>query len=175
MPRFENTNIFSEINTFFTEKDDSKAIRTIMNVVQHLKLSEKSLTLESHWNCKYTRLQVFELLLLFPFFMVKNAFHYTDSSLAKVIPCKKDVFYRFMENGSINWRRMFYRINSQLISKILLRSDSIKSKDPVCLIIERHRSAKDWGEDRENGSYLFPCHPFLLAWIQGTFSLPYRW
>ncbi len=107
-----------------------------MDVAKHLKLSAKTLDLESRWNCKYTRLQVFELLLLFPFFMVKNAFRYTDSTLAKVVPCKKDVFYRFMENGSIDWRMLVYRINRQLLGKIIVREDSIKSKDPVCLIID---------------------------------------
>jgi len=135
MPRLQNTNIFSEIITFFRDKDEDKAIRTIMDVAKHLKLSEKSLNLESHWNCKYTRLQVFELLLLFPLFMVKNAFHYTDSTLAKVVPCKKDVFYRFMENGALDWRMMLYRINRQLLGKIALRNESVKSNDPVCLII----------------------------------------
>jgi hypothetical protein len=60
MPKLEMTNIFSEISTFFREKDNDKAIRTIMDVAKHLKLSEKSLNLENHWNCKYTRLQVFD-------------------------------------------------------------------------------------------------------------------
>ena len=136
MPRFESTNIFSEISTFFREKDDDKAIRTIMDVAKNLKLSATTLNLESRWNCKYTRLQVFELLLLFPFFMVKNAFHYTDSTLAKVVPCKKDVFYRFLENGAIDWRNLVYRINKQLLRKINMRVDSLNSKDPVCLIID---------------------------------------
>ena len=107
-----------------------------MDVAKHLKLSAKTLDMESRWNCKYTRLQVFELLLLFPLFMVKNAFRYTDSTLAKVVPCKKDVFYRFMENGSLDWRMILYRINRQLLGKILLRDDSVKSKEPVCLIID---------------------------------------
>lgn len=136
MPKLESTNIFSEISTFFRENDDDKAIRTIMDVAKHLKLSAKTLDMESRWNCKYTRLQVFELLLLFPLFMVKNAYRYTDSTLAKVVPCKKDVFYRFMENGSLDWRMILYRINRQLLGKILLRDDSLKSKEPVCLIID---------------------------------------
>lgn len=136
MPKSESTNIFSEISTFFAKKDDDKAIRTIMDVAQCLKLSDKSLSLESPRNCRYTRLQVFELLLLFPLFMVKNAFHYSDSPLARVISCRKDVFYRFLENGSFDWRRIVYRINRQLLDKIILRSDEKKGKDPVCLIID---------------------------------------
>ena len=136
MPKLESTNIFSEISTFFRKNDDDKAIRTIMDVAKHLKLSAKTLDMESRCNCKYTRLQVFELLLLFPLFMVKNAYRYTDSTLAKVVPCKKDVFYRFMENGSLDWRMILYRINRQLLGKILLRDESVKSKEPVCLIID---------------------------------------
>lgn len=107
-----------------------------MEVAQHLKLSDKSLALESHRNCKYTRLQVLELLLLFPLFMIKNAFHYSDSSLARIISCKKDVFYRFMENGFFDWRKIVYRINLQLLNKIISRSDENQGKDPVCLIID---------------------------------------
>ena len=107
-----------------------------MDVAKNLKLSATTLDLESRWNCNYTRLQVFELLLLFPFFIVKNAFQYTDSTLAKVVPCKKDVFYRFLEKGAIDWCNLGYRINKQLLRKINLRDDSLNSKDPVCLIID---------------------------------------
>ena len=130
------TNIFSEINSFFPENDNRKAINSIMDIAQHVKIAGKTLSLESSENCKFSRLQVFQLLLLFPLFMVKNAFHYTDSVLSKVLPCKKDVFYRFLENGSIDWRKILYRINMQLIGKIIVRSDSQSSKAPVCLIID---------------------------------------
>ena len=136
MLKTKSTNIFSEISKFFSENDNRKAINIIMGIAQHLKISEKVLSIESSDNCKFTRLLVFQLLLLFPLFMVKNAFNYTDSILSRVLPCKKDVFYRFMENGSINWRKILYRINMQLIDKIIVRSDSQKSKDPVCLIVD---------------------------------------
>ena len=96
----KGTNIFSEINSFFPENDNRKAINSIMDIARHLKISGKSLSIESNDNCKFTRLQVLELLLLFPLFMVKNAFHYSESVLFKVLSCKKDVFYRFMANGS---------------------------------------------------------------------------
>lgn len=85
MLKVKGTNIFSEIGTFFSEKDNSKAISGIMETARHLKLSDKVLSLESAHNCKYTRLMVFQILLLFPFFMIKNAFHYADSMLYKVL------------------------------------------------------------------------------------------
>lgn len=136
MPRFESTNIFSEISTFFSDKERNNAISAIMDVSKHLRLSAKRLSMESRDNCKVTRLQVFQLLLLFPLFMVRNAFHYTDSTLSKVLPCHKDVFYRFMEDGCLDWRKILYRINTQILEKIIVREDSCSSKDPVCLIID---------------------------------------
>ena len=132
----KSTNIFSEVSTFFSEKDDSNAINAIMNIAKCLKISEQVLSLESSDNCKYTRLMVLELLLLFPLFMVKNAYHYTESILFKVLSCKKDIFYRFMSNGSIDWRKILYKINLQLIGKIAVRSDSCRGKNPVCLIVD---------------------------------------
>lgn len=136
MLKHKSTNIFSEVSTFFSGKDDSNAISAIMDIAGHLKISEKTLSIESSDNCKFTRLLILQLLLLFPFFMVRNAFHYTDSILSKVLPCKKDVFYRFMGNGSLNWRKILYRINLQLIGKIMVRTDSRGIKDPVCLIVD---------------------------------------
>jgi len=132
----KGTNIFSEINSFFPENDNKKAINSIIDIARNLRISSKSLSLESNANCKFTRLQVFELLLVFPLFMVKNAFHYSESILFKVLSCKKDVFYRFMSNGSFDWRNILYRINLQLIGKIAVRADSCNGKDPVCLIVD---------------------------------------
>jgi len=107
-----------------------------MGVAKNLKLPATTLNLDSRWNCKHTSLQALKLLLLFPFFMVRNAFQYTESILAKVVPCKKDVFYLFLENGAIDRRNLVYCINKQLLRKINLRDDSFNSKDPVCLIID---------------------------------------
>ena len=132
----KGTSIFSEINSFFPENDNRNAINSIMDIARHLKINGKSLSIESNDNCKFTRLQVLELLLLFPLFMVKNAFHYSESVLFKVLSCKKDVFYRFMANGSLDWRKILYRINLQLIGKIAVRADSCSGKDPVCLIVD---------------------------------------
>ena len=132
----KGTNIFSEINSFFPENDNKKAINSIIDIARNLRISSKSLSLESNANCKFTRLQVFELLLVFPLFMVKNAFHYSEFILFKVLSCKKDVFYRFMANGSFDWRKILNRINFQLIGEIAVRADSCKNKNPVCLMVD---------------------------------------
>lgn len=65
---------------------------------------------------------------------MKNAANYEDSGLGKLFSCKKDVFYRLMDDGRIDWRRIIYSINRQLIGKISRRADA---KNAIrCLIID---------------------------------------
>ncbi len=47
------------------------------------------------WSVAFLRV---ELLLLFPCFMVKNAYRYAGSALESIVRCGKDVFYRFLTN-----------------------------------------------------------------------------
>ncbi len=85
-------------------------------------------------NCKFTCLQVLQLLVLFPFFSVKNAFRYADSSLGRLFECEKDMFYRFMNNPDIDWRRISYSIYKQLHSRT--EKGSGRTNSVKCLIID---------------------------------------
>jgi hypothetical protein len=55
-------------------------------------------------NCKFTAVQILELMVLFPFFAVKNGYNYARSVLGQMFSCQKDMFYRFLSNEDINWR-----------------------------------------------------------------------
>lgn len=101
-----------------------------------IKIRETQIGICKKENCKFTVLQVFRLLLLFPFFSVKDAFHYSASAIGRVFACEKDMFYRFMEDDGIDWRNILYVINNQLVNRLSIRSDSQKSKLPVCLIAD---------------------------------------
>ena len=82
MPNDKGTNVFSEIGKFFKEKDATSAMNAIMDMMDALSLSEKSLFgIESRCNCKLTQLQLLGLLMLFPCFMIRNAYNYASSSL----------------------------------------------------------------------------------------------
>jgi len=82
-------------------------------------------------NCKFTFVQVVKLLILFPFFSVKNAANYEDSGLGKLFSCKKDMFYRLMDDGRIDWRRLIYSINRQLIGKISCKSERFEAYETI--------------------------------------------
>ena len=93
----KGTNFISEIGKYFKENDATSAMNKIMDITRTLNLSEKRLFgEESRCNCKYSQLQVLQLLLLFPCFMIKKVFNYSTSSLCGIVDCGKDVFYRFL-------------------------------------------------------------------------------
>ena len=136
MPMHKDTNIFSEIGKFFKENNASSAMHTIMHIVNSLPLSEKRLFKEeSKCNCKMTQLQVLEILLLFPCFMIKNAYNYGSSSLCSLFSCQKDVFYRFLSNESYDWRNMLGTVSRRLWNKIQ-RESPRPTGNPVCLMVD---------------------------------------
>ncbi len=132
----KDTTIFSELQEFFQQNDAHKAINRISDVLRSLKLHNNKIGIEKADNCKFTAIQILHLLLLFPFFMVKDAYSYGTSALSRVFSLEKDVFYRFMRNDDVNWRGIMYLISLQLISRISCRADNKKTDKPVCLVAD---------------------------------------
>ena len=130
----KDKHIISEIDGFFHKNDSNKAINGIMRTIEHLNLRSSSLGVEKRHNSKFTNLQVFELLLLFPFFMVKNSFQYCHSGLSRLFSCQKDMFYRFMEQDDVDWRRLVYMVSIRLLNRISSRKESKHTLQ--CLIID---------------------------------------
>ena len=136
MPSNKGTNIFSEIGKFFKESDATSAMNAIMDTTKVLRLSEKKLFgSESKCNCKLTQLQLLELLLLFPCFMVRNAYNYSKSSLGGKFRCKSDTFYRFLSNDSYDWRKILSAVSLQLWRKTQ-QERTTENREPVCLMVD---------------------------------------
>ena len=132
----KGTNIFSEIGKFFKESDATSAMNAIIDTTKALRLSEKRLFgSESKCNCKLTQLQVLGLLMLFPCFMIRNAYNYGKSSLSSLFDCRKDVFYRFISNESYDWRKILATVSLQLWNKTQ-ENQSCESTEPVCLMVD---------------------------------------
>lgn len=106
-----------------------------MRVMEHINIRSSEIGVEKKPNCKFTTLQVFHLLMLFPFFSVRNAYKYSESALSRLFVCKKDMFYRFMNDGDVKWRDLLYAMNRRLIRKIKSET-TFEGKKPVCLIID---------------------------------------
>ena len=131
----KDTTIISDLRTFFAKNDADHAIYSLMEVMECIHIQPKQIGMAKKANCKFTPLQVLNLLIIFPFFTVKNAYRYSGSSLNKLFRCEKDMFYRFLNNGNIKWRKLLYVLNMQLLQKISKETTS-PSGQPTCLIID---------------------------------------
>lgn len=128
------TTIVSEVKGFFTSSE--KAINTILTVLSSLTLSEKQFGIESKCNNGFKNINKLLLLVLFPFFDVKGSWRYGQSCLFPVLSCGKDVFYRLMNDFSIPWRKISYKLSMQMIRKTSDRSEESIKTMPRCLIVD---------------------------------------
>lgn len=130
----KNRQIISGLKDFFKHNDSSKAVNAVSNVMDKLVIQAKTVGPVKNPNCKFTFVQLVKLLVLFPFFSVKTAADYADSALGKLFSCKKDSFYCLMDDGRIDWRRIIYSINRQLIGLISRRADA--KGNTRCVILD---------------------------------------
>ena len=130
----KNRHIIGELQEFFANNDASKAINSISTIMNSIRIQSKVIGSVKNPNCKFTCLQVLQLLVLFPFFSVKNAANYSSSALCKLFACDKDMFYRFMNDGNVNWRRIIYSVFRQLYSRVSRKTTS--KSDIKCVIID---------------------------------------
>lgn len=130
------TMIPSEIRNFFSEKRSSVIMNAFMHLLENVNLDCRSLGGIKRDNCQLTNLQVFQILVLLPFFAIKVFSHYDSSVLNRMFGGKKDVLYSFASQDNINWRKIIYRITIWLMTKVIVRSDHKKSNLPRVLIAD---------------------------------------
>ena len=118
----KNRHIIGELQEFFANNDSSKAINSISTIMNSIRIQGKVIGSVKNPNCRFTCLQVQQLLVLFPFFSIKNAACYSSSALDRMFVCHKDMFYRFMNDGNVNWRGIIYSIFRKLYSRVKRRT-----------------------------------------------------
>jgi hypothetical protein len=79
MLRHKSTTIISELKNYFSSNE--KSIQTLFTVLRSLRLSGKMFQSVDKINSRYSGLQKFMLLILFPLFEVKDISHYKESML----------------------------------------------------------------------------------------------
>lgn len=121
---------------FFSEKRRSAVMNAFTCLLEDINLDCRSLGGMKRENCRLTNLQVFQILVLFPFFAIKGYSHYAGSALSRMFGGKKDMFYSYLSQDNINWRKVIYRITNQLVKRVVIRDDHKKSRLPKVLIAD---------------------------------------
>lgn len=114
----KSTNFISELSIFFEKSENNRAINSILGMMKSIRVCEKSIGLSKMYNCKMNSWQVLTLLLVFPFFCVKNALQYESSTLGRLFRCKKDMFYNFLNSDLVDWRKILDVVNRQLLRMV---------------------------------------------------------
>ena len=130
------TPFLSDIKIFFKKNDMTGAMQTISSILSDVRITEKAtLAVVSKVNCVYRLLSIFQMLLLFPCFGVRNVWSkQRDGILDSLMKARKDVFYRFMKNPDVDWRKAMWHISVQLWRRIRLRTD--RKDAEVCIILD---------------------------------------
>ena len=109
---------------------------TFTRLLESLNLDNRSLGGLKRENCQLTNLQVFQILLLLPFFAIKGFSHYDGSVQCRMFGGKKDILYSYLSQDNVNWRNVVYRITNWLLTKVTVRQDHKKSLLPTVLIVD---------------------------------------
>ena len=128
------TKNFKEISKFFVENFENSG-NAIFTVLDMLNLNDKTLCLSTNYNAKYSQSIKFILILLMPFFCIKNIANYCKSKLYSKIDCGKDTLYRFKKDNSIDFRKINFCIAKKLRKRIEPETDN-NNKLPKCLIVD---------------------------------------
>ena len=100
------TKIPSEIRNFFSEKRRSAVMDSFTHLLENVNLDCRSLGGMKRENCQLTNLQVFQILVLLPFFAVKGLSHYEGSVLSRMFGGKKEMLYSYLSQDGINWLKI---------------------------------------------------------------------
>ena len=148
---------------------------TFTRLLDNINLDNRSLGGMKRENCQLTNLQVFQILVLLPFFAVKGFSHYGDSVLNRMFGGKKDIFYSYMSQDNLSWRKIIYRITNWLILKVTVHNDHKKSKLPTVLIADDtdlpktglHMEAIGKGFSHVHQKCILGYKALMLCWSDG--------
>ena len=134
MLQYKSTTIISELQTYFSSSE--KAITTLFQHLRSLKIYDSQFQEFNKINTQFRAKQVFTMLLLFPFFDVKDISHFAHSPVSHIFKCSKDVFYAFQKSVHINWRKLSYSVTKQLINRVEKNSHNADKQPIKCLIAD---------------------------------------
>ena len=134
MRQHKITNFISELQKYFSSNE--KIIQTLYSELSSLTFLNRIFWSIDKNNTQYFNYQRFIILILYPFFEVKDVSHFVQSSLYQILNCGKDVFYRFLNIEKIDWRKIAYKVNFQLISKVKKHSYNTDNETVRCLIAD---------------------------------------
>lgn len=134
MQRSKNTNKISDTRHFF--KNPDTIFFVFSSLLKEFKLTRMNTLLSSAKSKGINPKTVFQTLFILPFINADNIHKLMGMGISKDIVHKKDVFYEFMKNERIDWRRILTLFVSQFNSITARHSEDRQPDSPICLIVD---------------------------------------
>lgn len=135
MPLRKSSTLFSEIKKFFSEKSSETAISHLTEILTGISMREQVLFgKQTRFNASFSMEWILSMLIMFPCLLAKNPYGYAKTAFGKLYGASKDVFYRFMNDASLDWRKIMNHITGQIWRRVAVRADH--RDRPVCLIVD---------------------------------------
>lgn len=178
MQHLKGNKKISDTNQFF--KDGTTFLNVYSTLLKEFKLSKINLVLSSSKTKGINGKNIFQVLFVLPFLDIANIRNLMGLGISAELCGKKDVYYDFLKNERIDWRRILWLFVQQF-----LRMTTTKSVDenpsPKCLIIDDSilpKSGKKTeliGKVYDHGDHLYKLGMKLLTlgYWDGKSFLPY--
>lgn len=124
--------------------------------------------------------RIFMTLFLFPFFGIDNISNWIRSGLCGNTENKKDVYYEFINNPKIDWRKIVCLFTKGFVKTVKKHSEDTSEGSPKCLIVDDSLLEKTGKKmefmgkayDHCSHSYRLGMKLLTLGWWDGKSFLP---
>lgn len=160
MPHCKNTNILSEIETFFQNNPDN-AILAMLTALKAIKITDKRMGFETHRNSTVSSSQKLQNLLIMPFVGCDDISKIGSSALSGAVGY--NALYRIMRSDNIDWRKAHEKLVGYL-SKYLEENTEAVDASEVCLVVDDTDMAKSgWKIENIGKIYSHTEHRHILG------------
>lgn len=140
MQHYKSTKSISEINAY-CQNSPSALIAIFSQLLKHLDLRYINQLFTGTKKRGVEGFKVFQTLFVLRFLDFKNIAQLMQSGFSKELSHKKDVFYDFLNNPNIHWRRIMMLFFKQIYALIIEKSEEDKNA-PKCLVLDDTLLAK---------------------------------
>ncbi len=148
----------------FYASDSNILVKTFESIISQFKLTQVNKMLNAGKLKGVEGSNIFKVLFVLGFIELKNIAQLINSGYGLDLGNKKDVFYSFLKNSNIEWRKILHNFALQFVRIATTKGDHTDNTSPKCLIIDDTLLAKT-GKGIETIGKLFDhcSHKYLLG------------
>lgn len=167
MQQSKDKKSFSEISKYC--KDNGYLVSVFNNLLDGFNLNYINSLFSKVKNQGVNASDVFQSLFLLRFISFDNVHQMMQSGVSKELIHKKDVFYDFLNNPKINWRKILWLFSKQALKMSSEKSVDKENKHPKCIIVDDSilpktgKSTELIGKVYDHGNHIYKLGMKLLT------------